>query len=390
MAYKVFSNGDALTGGELNTFLMNQSVISFATTTARDAALTAPLEGQLVWLEDSNKYVYYTGSAWADLIVPASSGNAIINGAFDIWQRGTSFGTTTTNSADRWINFQDGTSTYTVSQQTFTPGSAPVAGYEGQFFLRYNVTSAGSGNTFRFMDTRLEDVRQFAGQTATFSVWLKADAARSVSVSFAQNFGTGGSSDVVTTGATFSVTTSWQRFSVTVNIPSVSGKTIGAGSFLFPRLSLPAGVTMTTDIWGVQLESGSSATPFRRNGVNIADELASCQRYYQRLIVESGTELAVSVSGTSISMSSLLPVQMRSNPSLSTTMTNANYGAGNWTFVQSGINSSTKSGTVTIQGAPKNQSFHLSFTGATYSPTPNGWQNLNNSSATFVELTSEL
>jgi len=95
MAYKVFSNGDALTGSELNTYLMNQSVMVFASTTARDAALTAPTEGMVVWLQDSNKYVYYTGSAWADLITPASSGNAIINGAFDIWQRGTSITTGT-------------------------------------------------------------------------------------------------------------------------------------------------------------------------------------------------------------------------------------------------------------------------------------------------------
>lgn len=68
MAYKVFQNGYPLNASELNNYLMNQAVISFATATARDAALTTPVEGQLVWLEDSNKYVYYTGSAWADLL----------------------------------------------------------------------------------------------------------------------------------------------------------------------------------------------------------------------------------------------------------------------------------------------------------------------------------
>ena len=72
MAYKVFQNGYPLNASELNNYLMNQAVISFPTTTARDAALTTPAEGQLVWLEDSNKYVYYTGSAWADLL-PSST-----------------------------------------------------------------------------------------------------------------------------------------------------------------------------------------------------------------------------------------------------------------------------------------------------------------------------
>ena len=72
MAYKVFQNGYPLNASELNNYLMNQAVISFATATARDAALTTPVEGQLVWLEDSNKYVYYSGSAWADLL-PSST-----------------------------------------------------------------------------------------------------------------------------------------------------------------------------------------------------------------------------------------------------------------------------------------------------------------------------
>lgn len=74
MAYKVFSNGNALNASELNTYLMNQSVMTFASTADRDSALTAPTEGMLVWLQDANKYVYYSGSAWTDLISIAATG----------------------------------------------------------------------------------------------------------------------------------------------------------------------------------------------------------------------------------------------------------------------------------------------------------------------------
>ncbi len=73
MAYKVFTNGSFLPASDLNTYLMNQSVMTFATSTARASALTAPTEGMLTWLEDSNKYQYYTGSAWTDLVPTASS-----------------------------------------------------------------------------------------------------------------------------------------------------------------------------------------------------------------------------------------------------------------------------------------------------------------------------
>ena len=67
MAYKVFTNGSVLNASEINDNLMNQSVMVFSNSTARAAALTSPVEGMLTWLEDSNKYQNYNGSAWVDL-----------------------------------------------------------------------------------------------------------------------------------------------------------------------------------------------------------------------------------------------------------------------------------------------------------------------------------
>lgn len=64
MAYKVFTNGSVLNASEINDNLMNQSVMVFSNSTARAAALTAPVEGMLTWLQDLNRYEYYSGSAW--------------------------------------------------------------------------------------------------------------------------------------------------------------------------------------------------------------------------------------------------------------------------------------------------------------------------------------
>jgi hypothetical protein len=66
VAYKVFTNGSVLNASEINDNLMNQSVMVFSNSTARSAALTSPVEGMLTWLEDSNKYQNYNGSAWVD------------------------------------------------------------------------------------------------------------------------------------------------------------------------------------------------------------------------------------------------------------------------------------------------------------------------------------
>ncbi len=281
MAYKVFSNGNTLPASDLNTYLMNQSVISFASTSARDAAIPAPNEGMLVWLEDSDKFVKYTGSAWADLLEAIPSGNAIINGAFDIWQRGTSASSTVSGAyfygADRWQIYSPASSTSTITQQTFTPGTAPVAGYEGTYFARFKCT-----NSFgTYFQTYLEDVRQFAGQTVTLSFWAKAASAISLGGNVGQVFGTGGSTTVDTGMGSVNLTTSWQRFSLNINIPSIAGKTIGTGSYL--KLTfISTSYNVDIDIWGVQLEAGSTATSFKRNAPSIQAELAACKRYFQK------------------------------------------------------------------------------------------------------------
>ena len=86
--------------------------------------------------------------------------NKIINGDFGVWQRGTSgFGLGAAFNADRWAFYRDGSgATEAITQQTFTPGTAPVSGYEGQYFWRYAATVAGTGATERSLYTKIEDI----------------------------------------------------------------------------------------------------------------------------------------------------------------------------------------------------------------------------------------
>jgi len=228
-----------------------------------------------------------TGGAVAPFV---AGKNKIINGDFGVWQRGTSFTVTTTKTytADRFASEFSGTgATRTVSQQTFTPGAAPVAGYEGQYFLRYNRSVAGTSPT-DYLTYRVENVQSFAGQTATISYWAKAASAMSlVDVTFYQEFGSGGSATVTTSTGTQAITTSWVRYTTTVAIPSISGKTIGTSSDLSIYFALPQSGTFTFDIWGVQVEAGSVATPFTTATGTLQGELAACQRYYYQITVPS-------------------------------------------------------------------------------------------------------
>lgn len=216
--------------------------------------------------------------------------NRIINGDFSQWQRGTSLSVTTNAGAflaDRFLLNFAGTFTGTLSQQTFTPGTAPVAGYEGQFFAR--IVRTGTTSVAPTFYQRIENVRTFAGQTVTFSFWAKADAARSVGIQAYQAFGTGGSGATDNNAGTASLTTSWQRFSFTYTMPSVAGKTISTSndSWMTFYWNLPDSTAFTIDTWGWQLEAGSVATPFTTAGGGFPGaELALCQRYYWRSTAE--------------------------------------------------------------------------------------------------------
>ena len=64
--FKTFLTGDVLTASDVNGYLM-QGIWVFASAAARDAAVTAPQEGNFAFLKDTNVTTYYTGSAWTNL-----------------------------------------------------------------------------------------------------------------------------------------------------------------------------------------------------------------------------------------------------------------------------------------------------------------------------------
>jgi hypothetical protein len=72
--YKTWQPNTVITASDVQNFLQDQTVMVFASDAVRSTAVVVPTEGMLSWLEDSNKYQYYSGSAWADLIVPITGG----------------------------------------------------------------------------------------------------------------------------------------------------------------------------------------------------------------------------------------------------------------------------------------------------------------------------
>jgi hypothetical protein len=225
--------------------------------------------------------------------------NKILNGDFEINQRGFTSNTTNgTYNFDRWYQQNSGGTT-TITPQNFTAGSAPVAGYEGRQFCQVITASQSGAGDYAQLTQAIEDVRTLAGQTATISFWAKATSGTpKISVEVIQRFGSGGSpsSDVLTYAGQATISTSWARYSITVAVPSLSGKTVGttlntsntiwsfwlsAGTNFNARTGSLGVQNNTFQIWGVQVEAGSVATAFQTATGTLAGELAACQRYYQ-------------------------------------------------------------------------------------------------------------
>ena len=274
---------------------------------ARSALFPAPVQGNTVFRTDLGYMErYYT--AYDSVANPSGttgtvgwyeyrggaplSENKIINGDFAINQRGYTTSTATGFAADRWFTYPV-TGTVTTSRQTLAVGT--ITGVESDTFIRI-VTSGQSGTTAEAdLITRIEDVKTLSGKTATISFWAKSGSGTpNVAYTFTQNFGSGGSANVNTGGKlTLSGGTSWTKYSATISIPSISGKTVGAGSFLQLTLWASAGSdydsrtgtlgiqSNTFDFAAVQLEEGPVATPFKRQNLNYQAELAACQRYYE-------------------------------------------------------------------------------------------------------------
>ena len=252
---------------------------------------------------------------------PYSHRNKFINGSFAIWQRGTS-STSTGYLADRWYFGLSGGSA-TCSRQEHSGSQANFSG--SQYYLRLAVTSSSDYIGIR---QRIEDVRTLPEGQITVSFWARGHVNGNLAVWMTQNFGSGGSTDVdIAQQVTpyLQNDSTFRYYSLTFTVPSISGKTIGAGSYFqisFGQGTNTSSSAWTLDISNIQVEVGSVATPFEHR--SYGEELARCQRYCYRLgglgkqYQDVGTGF-IGHNGTTDTGKVVvkLPTSMRTNPSVS-------------------------------------------------------------------------
>ena len=168
MTYKVFANGNPLQASEINQNLMQQAVAVFTDASARDAAISVPVNGQYAHLTGTTKLTRYTGAAWEDAIVVPDTSTTVSEQA-----------------TSRAITASDANSfIYATSAITITVDDELAVGETINFVQNTAdaiTFAAGAGVTLNSKDAALLTGGQFAGASitkkATNSYYLVGDLA---------------------------------------------------------------------------------------------------------------------------------------------------------------------------------------------------------------------
>ena len=259
----------------------------------------------------------------------AAGRNLTNNGGFDIWQRGTSFASPANNSysADRWCLLNGGAATLTLARQaTGDTTNLPFI----QYCMRFQRNSGQTSTGPIYLTQSLESVNSIplAGRTVVFSFYARAGANFSSTSNLLQatissgtgtdqniNSGFTGSATVINQNAT--LTTTWQRFTYTGTVATTATQ---LGCYFTYTPTGTAGANDYFEVTGVQLELGSVATQFTRQGGTIQGELAACQRYYCRLQRDGASSsgrvfpMGSALSTTSVAVSVPFIQTMRTSP----------------------------------------------------------------------------
>ena len=264
------------------------------------------------------------GNGANKFVVTASSNsdrNVIINGNFDVWQRGSGgFASTTTSgsntfyTADRWRFADNSASTFTLNEdpghpfygntiKNVSPGHNTL-----QIFCTVGSEMSTSNYTTLNYDMEGYDFRRlWTAKCMTLSFWVKSNTVGTHCVSFRNAAGS------LSYVAEYSIATAnkWYWKTITIPLPNdrsqwslgrarsmtmafvtsagadwhTTPNSWNSGNALATANQVNAAAVVDTtnpmlQIASVQLEAGSVATPFQQ--MHFDDVLIKCQRYFQK------------------------------------------------------------------------------------------------------------
>lgn len=280
----------------------------------------------------------------------AAGKNLVINGNFEISQRHSTPSTLAYyNSAmffvDRWCPHQFQSAN--LARTSITSGSGPVSRY-GLKAGSTTLAQEGFGSRV-VVAQKIESINVYPlrGHRVTLSFWIRFSNSNFASLtnstdstygnfsySIAYNttttdapIGNTGSdsanyAEISNTNSSGSLPTSWTKITLNGTVPLDANNILVRFGFNALGSSTSQG-QYWYEIADVQLEKGSSATPFSLAGGDIQGEIVKCQRYYYRVSGATATNVGLSVlifnGGTSPGTRRALvplPTTMRVKPSI--------------------------------------------------------------------------
>jgi hypothetical protein len=258
----------------------------------------------------AKKIPYFTGSGQMGVADLFSNKNAVINGDFNIWQRGVSFVSVIDQqyTADRWLYAKSGAMVHDISRSTDVPAVAQ-SGRAFNYSLLIDcqtIDNSISATDFCVIEQRIEGYNflPITQRPLTLSFWVKATK---IGIHCAYIKNTGGDRAYV---AEFTINASDAWEFKTISFPATPSAGTwnyvnGIGLFVGFTLACGSNLQTTPNAWqnngaigstnqvnacdnaannfkicGVQLEAGSVPTSFEQR--NVQQEIILCQRYFRK------------------------------------------------------------------------------------------------------------
>lgn len=323
-------------GGQMYIWYNDPNTSQWVPTTNLGSVPEAPNDGQLYGR--NGQLAAWQPAAPASLAADNIGRNWLHNPYFNIWQRGAGPWTATGNyAADRW-RLSLTNDAVSIAQLTHNDASRLQIGDESAVYaLQATFTGSATSGSYSYLQQVIEGIRRLAGKTVIVSFWAACSVANTkLGFNILQLFGTGGSPSpiawVQANGNVITLTsTGWTRYSSTITIPNLQGKTVGTNGddgtqigLFFSQSGTPVAGAIgvqsgVVQLWGMQLEVGTAPTPLEK--INPRQDLQNCMRFYW-----TGRAYAAGVGGNggnvSVSMSLINPVTMRASPTVTVTANN--------------------------------------------------------------------